>query len=164
MKFLANCRCVVKSNNTSFLLLLLSAFMQLLKLGKCACKCSNIQFWNCRRGGWGTENKAAKTSFQDSECTLTGTTKKSSLSHGKILRESNVCCPHVHKGNSFFPKILLLNYVTDMIRQPQGLKMLLSKILFIFSLFKKHLFKTRAISCWQFLMTHAGQNVIESFF
>jgi len=46
-----------------------------------------------------------------------------------------------------FPRIFLLNHAIDIISQQQGLKMHVSKILFIFSLFKKHLFKPRAISC-----------------
>lgn len=51
------------------------------------------------------ENKTANTTPQDTKCTLTALctrTKKSSLSHGKIIRESNVCWPYIHKGNSFF--------------------------------------------------------------
>lgn len=96
------------------------------------------------------ENKTANTGSQDIKCTLTALctwNKKSSLSHGKIIRDSNVCCPHIHKENSFFLRIFLLNHAIDMIKQQQGLKMHVSKILFIFSLFKKHLFKTRAVSC-----------------
>lgn len=54
----------------------------------------------------------------------------------KIIRESNVCCPHVHKRNSFFPGIFLLNHVIDVIRQQQELKMHVSMILFIFPYLK----------------------------